>query len=63
MAKTWFIPQPTPDSFLPAVRILPARALDGAQITMRFPRNWLNDWRSVAAGFDRLTAQLHPEKR
>src|SRR5205814_2130523 len=34
------------------------RALDGAQITVRFPRNWLNDWRSVAAGFDRLTAQL-----
>jgi len=39
------------------------RALDGAQITMRFPRNWLNDWRNVAAGFDRLTAQLRPEKR
>ena len=39
------------------------RALDGAQITMRFPRDWLNDWRSVAAGFDRLAAQLHPERR
>jgi hypothetical protein len=39
------------------------RALDGAQITIRFPRDWLNDWRSVAAGFDRLTAQLHPERR
>ncbi len=39
------------------------RALDGAQITIRFPRDWLNDWRSVAAGFDRLAAQLHPARR
>jgi len=39
------------------------RALDGAQITIRFPRDWLNDWRSVAAGFDRLAAQLHRERR
>jgi hypothetical protein len=39
------------------------RALDGAQMTIRFPRDWLNDWRSVAAGFDRLAAQLHPERR
>jgi hypothetical protein len=39
------------------------RALGGAQITIRFPRDWLNDWRNVAAGFDRLSAQLHPDKR
>jgi hypothetical protein len=38
------------------------RALDGAQISIRFPRDWLNDWRNVAAGFDRLVAQLHPAK-
>jgi hypothetical protein len=38
------------------------RALDGAQISMRFPRDWLNDWRNVAAGFDRLVTQLHPTK-
>ena len=25
--------------------------------------DWLNDWRNVAAGFDRLVAQLHPVKR
>jgi hypothetical protein len=37
------------------------RALDAAQITFRFPRDWLlADWRNVAAGFDRLVAQLHP---
>jgi hypothetical protein len=39
------------------------RALDGAQITIRFPRDWLGDWRNVAAGFDRLAAQLHPDRR
>jgi hypothetical protein len=37
------------------------RALDAAQITFRFPRDWLLvDWRNVATGFDRLIGQLHP---
>ncbi len=36
------------------------RVLDGAEITLRFPRDWLVDWRKVADGFDRLVAQLHP---
>lgn len=35
------------------------RSIDAAEITLRFPRVWLQDWRSVAAGFDRLMAQLH----
>jgi hypothetical protein len=39
------------------------RAFDGAQISIRFPRNWLSDWHNVAAGFDRLAAQLHPDRR
>lgn len=37
------------------------RALDAAEITLRFPRQWLDDWRGVAAGFDRLMARLHPQ--
>jgi hypothetical protein len=36
------------------------RVLDTAEITLRFPRDWLDDWRGVAAGGDRLLAQLHP---
>lgn len=36
------------------------RAIGGAVVTLRFARNWLNDWRGVAAGFDRLMTQLHP---
>jgi len=48
------------------VRILPGtcineRSLGAAEITLRFPREWLQDWRRVAAGFDRLMAQLHPQ--
>ena len=39
------------------------RALDGLQISIRFPRDWLSDWRNVAARFDRLAAQLHPGRR
>jgi len=37
------------------------RAVDGADVTLRFPRAWINDWRGAAAGFDRLMAQLHPK--
>ena len=37
------------------------RALDTAELTLRFPRRWLDDWRGVAAGFDRLVARLHPQ--
>jgi hypothetical protein len=33
--------------------------LDAAEITLRFSREWLDDWRNAAAGLDRLVAQLH----
>ena len=36
------------------------RHIGEADITVRFPRDWLNDWRGVAAGIDRLLARLHP---
>lgn len=36
------------------------RAVDRVVVTLRFARDWLKDWRDVAAGFDRLLAQLHP---
>ncbi len=37
------------------------RLLDTAEITLRFPRQWLQDWRSVAGGLDRLLGQIHPK--
>jgi hypothetical protein len=36
------------------------RRMSGADITVRFPRDWLGDWRSVADGIDRLIASLRP---
>jgi hypothetical protein len=36
------------------------RRIGNADITIRFPRDWLSDWKGVAAGIDRLVARLHP---
>ena len=38
---------------------LSERRVDGADLTFRFPRQWLTAWRDVAAAMDQLTAQLH----
>jgi hypothetical protein len=37
------------------------RRIGNADITLRFPRDWLSDWNSVAAGIDKLMARLHPQ--
>jgi hypothetical protein len=37
--------------------------LGDADMTLRFQRDWLKDWKSVADGFDRLAAQLHPQEK
>ena len=34
------------------------RRVDGADLTFRFPRSWLSQWRDVANAMDRLTAQM-----
>lgn len=36
------------------------RRLSTADVTVRFPRDWLDDWRGVADGIDRLIASLKP---
>jgi hypothetical protein len=36
------------------------RRIGNADITFRFPRDWLSDWKTVAAGIDKLLARLHP---
>jgi hypothetical protein len=36
------------------------RRIGKADITFRFPRDWLGNWKGVAAGIDKLTARLHP---
>lgn len=39
------------------------RRIADADLTFRFPRDWLDDWRSVAQGIDRLIASLRPSAR
>ena len=41
---------------------LSERRIDGADLTFRFPRSWLAQWRDVAGSMDRLTLQLHGPK-
>jgi hypothetical protein len=36
------------------------RRIGNADITLRFPRDWLTDWKNVASAVDRLLARLHP---
>jgi hypothetical protein len=40
---------------------LQEQRIAGADITIRFPREWLSDWRSVAIGIDRLMGRLHAQ--
>jgi hypothetical protein len=49
-----------------AAQALPAtciheRLVEAAEMTLRFPRAWLGDWRGVVSGFDRLVMQLHQQ--
>ena len=41
---------------------LSERRVDGADLTFRFPRSWLAQWRDVANAMNRLTAQMHGPK-
>jgi hypothetical protein len=41
---------------------LSERRIGGADLTFRFPRNWLAQWRDVTEAMDRLTLQLHGAK-
>ncbi|MDO9411653.1 MAG: hypothetical protein Q7T81_03640 [Pseudolabrys sp.] len=36
------------------------RRVGGAEITLRFPREWLSDWRAVASGIDKLMSRWRP---
>jgi len=37
------------------------RRIGGAEITVRFPREWLTDWRKVSEGIERLIAGFKPQ--
>jgi hypothetical protein len=37
--------------------------IGAASVTVRFPRDWLTDWRGLARSLDRLVAALRPAGR
>jgi hypothetical protein len=39
---------------------LHSRRIDQADIVVRFPRDWLMDWRTIEVGIERLINSLHP---
>jgi hypothetical protein len=41
---------------------LSERRIEGADLTFRFPRSWLAQWRDIANAMDRLAAQMHSAK-
>jgi hypothetical protein len=41
---------------------LSERRVEGADLTFRYPRSWLAQWRDVASAMDRLTVELHGSK-
>ena len=41
---------------------LSERRIDGADLTFRFPRSWLSQWRDVADAMDRLMVQIKGPK-
>jgi hypothetical protein len=41
---------------------LSERRIEGADLTFRFPRSWLGQWRDVANAMEHLTVQLHGPK-
>ena len=41
---------------------LSERRIDGADLTFRFPRSWLAQWRDIANAMERLAAQMHSAK-
>jgi hypothetical protein len=49
----------TPNPLTPGTCLYERRVGD-ADVTVRFPRDWLEGWRDVAAGLDRLIGQLRP---
>jgi hypothetical protein len=41
---------------------LTERRVGTADVTTRFPRHWLADWRMLSAAIDRLIGQMHPAR-
>jgi hypothetical protein len=51
-----------PGNPLTPATCLAERRIGRADLTLRFPRDWLNTWRDVEAGFDALIGRLRAER-
>lgn len=58
-----FLARCTRDSAATIGMCLYQRRIGGADVTIRFPREWLTDWQDVLRGIDRLMANLHIRTR
>lgn len=58
VAGASFAARCTRDKMIPGMCLI-ERRIDNADLTFRFPRAWLADWRSVADALDRLALDLH----
>jgi hypothetical protein len=56
--KPHFTARCTRDAATPGM-CLSEQRIDGADLTFRFPRGWLAQWRDVAAGMSQLALQMH----
>ncbi len=56
-----FVARCTRDESTPGM-CMSVRRVDGADLTFRFPRAWLAQWRDVAGAMERLTAWMHPAR-
>ena len=63
----------TPENFLvrctrngagatPGTCLYERRIDNAADMVVRFPRDWLADWQTIAAGIDRLIGDLRPRQ-
>jgi hypothetical protein len=52
-----FVTRCTRDDLTPGI-CLTQRRVEGVDMTFRFPRGWLNEWRDVADAMERLVARL-----
>ena len=59
--KGQLIARCTRDTSTPGM-CLSERRIEGADLTFRFPRSWLVQWRDIATAMNRLSAQMHSAK-
>ncbi len=58
--EPWIVARCSRDATVPGT-CLTERRIEGADLTFRFPRAWLIQWRDVATAMDQLITNIHPQ--